>query len=394
MEFFDSHSHYNDEKFDEDREEIIEQTYNDGITKFVCAGYNIPSSKFSLELAQKYNYIYSIVGISPNDIPQTEEELWKSIEEISSIAVENRNNKIVAIGEIGLDYYWNTENKDLQKQAFIKQIELANKLELPIVIHSRDAFIDTIDIIKNHKVNKTGVFHCCQQNQELVKQALQLGYYISFAGPITFKNSKNAPAIIDMVPLDKMLIETDSPYLSPEPHRGQRNDCRNVKYVAQKIADLKGISLEEIAKQSKSKQSKELCIKKKIDSFKETIEKETRKLEVMYDDRLAGIITLDEYMKNANRIKECVKGYEQSIKELEQELSGENDKTKSESRLDNLIEEFLNMEKPTKEIIREFIDKIEIHSDKQVDIYFNFKPLQELNNNFSVAKKEYEKKAV
>ena len=108
----------------------------------------------------------------------------------------------------------------------------------------------SIDIIKNHKVNKTGVFHCCQQNQELVKQALQLGYYISFAGPITFKNSKNAPAIIDMVPLDKMLIETDSPYLSPEPHRGQRNDCRNVKYVAQKIADLKGISLEEIAKQT------------------------------------------------------------------------------------------------------------------------------------------------
>ena len=250
MDFFDSHSHYNDEKFDEDREEIIEQTYNDGITKFVCAGYNIPSSKFSLELAQKYNYIYSIVGISPNDIPQTEEELWKNIEEISQIAIENRNNKIVAIGEIGLDYYWNTENKDLQKQAFIKQIELANKLELPIVIHSRDAFIDTIDIIKNHKVNKTGVFHCCQQNQELVKQALQLGYYISFAGPITFKNSKNAPAIIDMVPLDKMLIETDSPYLSPEPHRGQRNDCRNVKYVAQKIADLKGISLEEIAKQT------------------------------------------------------------------------------------------------------------------------------------------------
>ena len=150
--------------------------------------------------------------------------------------------------------------------------------------------------------------------------------------------------------------------------------------------------LEEIAKQSKSKMSKELCIKKQIDFFKETIEKETRKLEVMYDDRLAGIITLDEYMKNANRIKECVKGYEQSIKELEQELSGESNKTKSESRLDNLIEEFLNMEKPTKEIIREFIEKIEIHRDKQVDIYFNFKPLQELNNNFSVAKKVYEKK--
>ena len=138
----------------------------------------------------------------------------------------------------------------MQKKAFIKQIELANKLELPIVIHSRDAFIDTIDIIKNHKVNKAGIFHCCQQNQELVKQALQLGYYISFAGPITFKNSKNASAIIDMVPLEKMLIETDSPYLSPEPYRGQRNDCRNVKYVAKRIADLKGISLEEVAKKT------------------------------------------------------------------------------------------------------------------------------------------------
>ena len=151
--------------------------------------------------------------------------------------------------------------------------------------------------------------------------------------------------------------------------------------------------LEEIAKQSKAKKSQELNIKKQIDSFKETIEKETRKLEVMYDDRLAGIITLDEYMKNANRIKETVKGYEQNIQELEQELSCNSDKTKKESRLGNLIEEFLNMEKPTKEIIREFIEKIEIHSDKQVDIYFKFKPLQDLKNNFICAKKDYERKA-
>lgn len=248
MEFFDSHSHYNDEKFDNDREDIIKQTYENGITKFVCAGYDIKSSKFSLELSKKHEFIYSIIGISPNDIPQTEEELWKSIEEISEIAVKNRNKKIVAIGEIGLDYYWNKENKNLQKQAFIKQIELANKLELPIVIHSRDSAIDTIDIIKNHKVNKSGIFHCCQLNQEMIKQALQLGYYISFAGSITFKNSKNVPTIIEMVPIDKILIETDSPYLTPEPHRGERNDCRNVKYVAQKIADLKGIPLEEVAK--------------------------------------------------------------------------------------------------------------------------------------------------
>lgn len=250
MEFFDSHSHYNDEKFNEDREKIIKDTFESGITKFVCAGYNIPSSLFSLELSKKYEYIYSICGISPNDVPQSEQELWKSIDEIIQIVKEKISKKLVAIGEIGLDYYWNKENSDLQKQAFIKQIELANEMNLPIVIHSRDASVDTIDIIRNHRVKKAGIFHCCQLNQELVRQALELGYYISFAGPITFKNSKNAPDVVKMVPLDRILIETDSPYLSPEPNRGKRNDCRNVKYVAQKIADIKEISLEEVAKKT------------------------------------------------------------------------------------------------------------------------------------------------
>ena len=247
MEFFDSHSHYNDEKFNEDREQIIKETYDAGITKFVCAGYSIKSSLQSLEMSNKYEFIYSICGISPNDIPQSEQQLWKDIDEIYKIMKENNSKKLVAVGEIGLDYYWNKENKELQKQAFIKQIELANELKLPIVIHSRDASVDTIDIIKNYKVNKAGIFHCCQLNQELVRQALELGYYISFAGPVTFKNSKNAPEIIKLVPIDRILIETDSPYLSPEPHRGKRNDCRNVKYVAQKIADIKGCTLDEIA---------------------------------------------------------------------------------------------------------------------------------------------------
>ena len=246
MEFFDSHSHYNDEKFDEDREQIIEETYKSGVTKFICAGYNVESSKKAIEISQKHEFIYSICGISPNDIPQSEEELWKTIDEISKIVQQNK--KIVAIGEIGLDYYWNKENKELQKKAFIKQIELANKLELPIVIHSRDASVDTIDIIKNNIVNKRGIFHCCQLNQEMVKQAINLGYYISFAGPITFKNSKNAKEVVDLVPMDKILIETDSPYLSPEPNRGKRNDSRNVKYVAEKIAEFKNMSLEEVAR--------------------------------------------------------------------------------------------------------------------------------------------------
>lgn len=248
MEFFDSHSHYNDEKFNEDREELIRETYNSEITKFICAGYNIESSKKAIELSEKYEFIYSICGISPNDIPQCSEELWKSIDEISKIVSQNNSKKIVAIGEIGLDYYWNKENKDLQKQAFIKQIELANKLQLPIVIHSRDASIDTIQVLRENPANRKGIFHCCQLNQELVKQALELGFFISFAGPITFKNSKNAKEVVCQVPMEKILIETDSPYLSPEPNRGKRNDSRNVKLVAQKIAEFKNLTIEEVAK--------------------------------------------------------------------------------------------------------------------------------------------------
>ena len=248
MEFFDSHSHYNDEKFNEDRDQLIQDTYNDGITKFVCAGYNIPSSLEAIEISKKYEFIYSICGISPNDIPQSEQELWKNIEEISKIVTQNNDKKLVAIGEIGLDYYWNKENKDLQKQAFIKQIELANELELPIVIHSRDASVDIIEVLRTNPVNKKGIFHCCQLNQEMIRQALELGYYISFAGPITFKNAKNAEECVKIVPMDRILIETDSPYLSPEPHRGKRNDSRNVKFVAQKIADSKELTLEEVAR--------------------------------------------------------------------------------------------------------------------------------------------------
>ena len=248
MEFFDSHSHYNDEKFNEDREQLIQDTYKDGITKFVCAGYNIQSSLDSLEISKKYDFIYSICGISPNDIPQSEQELWKSIDEIAQIVKQNNDKKLVAIGEIGLDYYWNKDNKELQKQAFIKQIELANELELPIVIHSRDASVDTIEILKTNSVHKKGIFHCCQLNQEMIRQALELGFYISFAGPITFKNAKNADDCVKMVPMNKILIETDSLYLSPEPYRGKINDSRNVKYVAQKIADIKGLALEEVAK--------------------------------------------------------------------------------------------------------------------------------------------------
>ena len=246
MEFFDNHAHLDDEKFDEDREKIIQKIKESGVTKFISAGYSLEGSKKGLELANKYEFIYTTSGISPNDIPQTEDELWTMLEEIRKIAKEN--SKVLAIGEIGLDYYWNKENKELQKKAFIEQIKIANELNLPIVIHTREAVMDTIAILKQNEVINKGVFHCCPLNRELVKEALKLGFYISFAGPITFKNSKNADEIVNMVPANRMLIETDSPYLSPEPLRGRRNDSRNVKYIAQKIADFRGVFLEEVAK--------------------------------------------------------------------------------------------------------------------------------------------------
>ena len=250
MEFFDTHSHYNDEKFNEDREEIIIKTQQDGITKYNCVGYDVPSSKFAVEIANTYSFIYSITGVSPNDVVEKVEDINEQIKEIEVLLKNDINNRIVAVGEIGLDYYWNKENKEIQKETFIKQIELANKYNLPIVMHTREAVQDTLDILKQNIVTKKGVFHCCPLNRELVKEALKLGYYISFAGPITFKNSKNANEIVNIVPLDKILIETDSPYLAPEPKRGTRNDSRNVKLIAEKIAEFKQIHLEEVAKQT------------------------------------------------------------------------------------------------------------------------------------------------
>lgn len=245
MELFDSHCHLDDEKFEEDRQAVIENIFSSGVTKLISAGYSLESSKRALELANSYSQIYTVSGISPNDIPENVEKLQEEINEIETLA---KNKKVVGIGEIGLDYYWNKENKELQKVAFIKQIELANKLELPIVIHTREAVMDTIEILKKHPVNKKGVFHCCPLNPELIKEALKLGFYISFAGPVTFKNSKNADEVIRLVPDDKMLIETDSPYLSPEPNRGKRNDSSNVRFIAEKIANVKGYTLEEVAK--------------------------------------------------------------------------------------------------------------------------------------------------
>lgn len=246
MELFDSHAHYDDEKFNEDRDYIIEEVYKSGVTKFVSAGYSLESSKKGIEISNKYDYVYTTCGISPNDIPDGKDKITQELIQIEKLAKENA--KVLAIGEIGLDYYWNKDNKDLQKYVFLEQIKIANKLNLPIMIHTRDAIMDTIEIIKNTEFVKPGIFHCCPLNKDLIQAGLNKDFYISFAGPVTFKNSKNAKEIVSMVPLEKILIETDSPYLSPEPNRGKRNDSRNALFIAKKIAEFKNINVEEIAK--------------------------------------------------------------------------------------------------------------------------------------------------
>lgn len=246
MEFFDTHMHLDDSKFDLDREEVINKIWNAGVTKCINMGCDVESSKKAINIAEKHSFIYAACGLHPEDIPQTEEDLWKTISEIKELAL--KNEKIVAIGEIGLDYYWRQDNKDLQKKAFEKQIELANELQLPVSIHTRDSIDDTISIIRKIKIERSGVLHCCPFNPELVKQGLNAGLYIGFGGTCTFKNSKNAPKIVEIVPLDKILIETDAPYLAPEPLRGTRNDSSNLKYVVQKLAEFKNITPEEMAK--------------------------------------------------------------------------------------------------------------------------------------------------
>lgn len=247
MDYFETHAHYDDEKFNEDRDIIIKKIFEAGVKKCINIGCNIETSKNSVELANKYDFIFATCGVHPSEIPSSKEDLEIVINQLEEIS--KKCNKVVAIGEIGLDYYWNKENKDLQKTAFIKQIELANKLNLPISIHTREAIDDTISIIKNEiKIKNGGILHCCPFNKELVKQGLDKGLYIAFGGTCTFKNSKNAKEIVKMVPFDRILIETDSPYLAPEPVRGSRNDSSNLKYIVEKIAEFKNTSTEEIAK--------------------------------------------------------------------------------------------------------------------------------------------------
>ncbi|OPJ55066.1 TatD family hydrolase [Alkalithermobacter paradoxus] len=240
---FDSHAHLDDERFDEDRDEVIKRLVNEKIEYVLNAGADIPSSLRSIELSKKYDFIYASVGVHPHDAKDINEDTINLLRELS------KNEKVVAIGEIGLDYYYDNSPRDIQKKWFKRQIELANELKLPIIVHDRDAHKDTMDIIKNTKSEDIGcVLHCYSGSADLAKEYVKMGCFISIAGPATFKNNVKTTQVIKEIPLEYLLIETDSPYLSPHPHRGKRNDPSYVRYVAEKIAIEKGISYEKVCK--------------------------------------------------------------------------------------------------------------------------------------------------
>ena len=245
MVLFDSHCHLYDDKYEGNSDEIVINAQENDVQYMVNIGTDYETSKLVIKQANKYENVYAAIGIYPEFCNSYEIDL-SFIEELIK-SNENNNKKIVAIGEIGLDYHGEEVNKENQKKHFIEQINLANKLDLPVCIHSRDADMDMLDVLKNHKINNGFVMHCFSSSLEIAKEIIKLGGYISIAGPVTFKNAKGLIDVAKYVPLDKLLVETDAPYLSPEPLRGRRNEPANVKYTAQKIADIKEISLELLA---------------------------------------------------------------------------------------------------------------------------------------------------
>ncbi|KYH29630.1 TatD family hydrolase [Clostridium colicanis] len=233
---FDSHAHYDDDSFDEDREKVIEEIHNNGVIAVLNCGASFQGAKDSVKLAEKYDFFYAAVGIHPENAYELTEETLKEIREMT------KNPKVKAIGEIGLDYYWE-ENppKDVQKEVFRKQMALAKDLGLPVVIHDREAHGDTLEIMKEFPEVK-GVVHCFSGSVEFARECLKLGYYIGFTGVITFKNAKKIIEVAKEVPMDRILVETDAPYMAPTPHRGKRNQSDYIKFIIEKIAEIKEVS--------------------------------------------------------------------------------------------------------------------------------------------------------
>ena len=239
--YFDTHAHYDSSKFQEDRDTLLQAVYDSGVSLIVDPGDTLERSKNALALAHRYDFVYAAVGVHPEEFETWQENTIEQLRELS------KDPKVVAIGEIGLDYYWDKEHTDLQKQMFRAQIELALEQDLPIIVHDREAHGDCFEIVMDYP-SLRGVFHCYSGSAEMAKALLKHGWYLGFDGPITYKNNAKAAEVLAVTPIDRILLETDSPYLAPVPNRGKRNDSRNLPYIAEVIAREKGLSLEETAK--------------------------------------------------------------------------------------------------------------------------------------------------
>lgn len=240
----DTHAHLNDEKLEINLKEIIKNAKENQVEKIICVGFDIKSSKKAIEIAEKYENIFACIGVHPSDAESFNAEA-------KAFLLENASNKkVVAIGEIGLDYHYEPYDKELQKHVFEEQIILANKVGLPIQVHTRDATKDTLDILKNNKqyLEKGGIVHCFSGSFETLLEIQKLGLKISVGGVITFKNAKNTIELIEKMPLEMLMLETDCPYLSPAPHRGQINEPCNLIFIAKKIAEIREISFDDVAK--------------------------------------------------------------------------------------------------------------------------------------------------
>ena len=240
----DTHVHLNADQYEGEVDAVIERAKENGVEKFVVIGFDRKTIERTMELIESYDEVYGVIGWHPVDAIDCTDEDLEWIESLSS------HEKIVAIGEIGLDYHWDKSPKDIQKEVFIKQIELAKRVNLPIVIHNRDADKDTIDILESHDAKSVGgIMHSFHNGtDEQIDRVLNMGFYVSLAGVITFKNVKRPKEVAQYVPLDRLLVETDAPYLTPHPFRGKRNEPKLVRLVAEEIAQLRGISVEEVEK--------------------------------------------------------------------------------------------------------------------------------------------------
>ena len=237
---FDTHAHYDDDAFDEDRETLLTQLKAAGIERVVNVGASIHSSHTTLELIEKHDFLYGAIGVHPSETEELNEEWMNWLEE------KSHEKKVVAIGEIGLDYHWEEPAKDIQKHWFVRQLDLARKVKLPVIIHSRDAAADTLEIMKEHGRDLGGVIHCFSYTKEMAREYLNMGFFLGIGGVLTFKNARVIKEVASEIPLSSIVLETDSPYLAPVPYRGKRNNSMYLKEVVKQLAQIKQVSEETV----------------------------------------------------------------------------------------------------------------------------------------------------